>query len=163
VLSRELQELYPRNYLFRLETADALVSQAVIVRQSGNTKDADEMEGEALSIFQALLHERPAHGSGSRPLDLIHFRYGESLLAMRQPQRAAAEFLAATTVSGADASAVSRAHLRAAQALDLAGKRNEALAEYRIVLTRPKVSDLHDQARRGQQQPYKEPPRTAPK
>ena len=154
-MSRELAEKYPRNYLFRLETADALVSEEVIERQASKTKEAETMEGEALSAFETMIHERPAAGAAPRALDLIHFRYGEALLLLGQAQRAATEFLAATTVKGADAGTVSRAHLRAAQSFDLAGKRNEALAEYRVVLSRPNIYDSYDQARRGQKEPYR--------
>lgn len=154
-LSRELQAKYPRNYLFRLETADTLVSQAAIARQASKTKEADAMESEAVSAFETMLHERPAAGAAPRALDLIHFRYGEALLLMGQAQRAATEFLAATTVRGADAGTVSRAHLRAAQSFDLAGKRNEALAEYRVVLSRPNIYDSYDQARRGLKERYR--------
>jgi tetratricopeptide (TPR) repeat protein len=162
-LSRELQEKYPRNYLFRMETADTLVAQAAIARQTGKTREADAMEGEALSTFETMLHERPAAGTAPRALDLIHFRYGEAFLLMGQPQSAAGEFLAATIVKGADAGTVTRAHLRAAQAFDLTGKRNEALAEYRVVLSRPNVYDSYNQARRGQKEPYKEQTRSSPK
>src|SRR6266516_2406770 len=154
-LSRELAENYPRNYLFRLETADTLVSEEVIERQASKTKEAQTMESEALSTFETMLHERPAAGAAPRALDLIHFRYGEALLLLGQAQRAATEFLAATTVKGADAGTVSRAHLRAAQSFDLAGKRNEALAEYRVVLSRPNIYVSYDQARRGQKGPYR--------
>jgi len=154
-LSRELQEKFPRNYLFRLETADTLVSQAAIARQASKTKETDAMESEAVSTFETMLHERPAAGAAPRALDLIHFRYAEALLLMGQAQRAATEFLAATTVRGADAGTVSRAHLRAAQSFDLAGKRNEALAEYRVVLSRPNIYDSYDQARRGQKERYR--------
>jgi tetratricopeptide (TPR) repeat protein len=157
-LSRELQEKYPRNYLFKLETADTLVSLAAIERQASKTKEADAMESEALSTFESMLHERSVAGAAPRALDLIHFRYGEALLLMGQPQRAATEFLAATTVKGAEAGMVSRAHLRAAQSFDLAGKRNEALAEYQVVLSRPNVYDSYDQARRGQKEPYRKNP-----
>jgi hypothetical protein len=154
-LSRELQEKYPRNYLFRLETADSLVSQAASERRASKTKEAEKMELEALSTFEMMLHERPAAGTAPRALDLIHFRYGEAFLLMGHPQSAAGEFLAATTVRGAEAGIVSRAHLRAAQSFDLAGKRSEALAEYRVVLSRPNIYDSYDQARRGQKEPYR--------
>ena len=154
-LSQELQGKYPRNYLFRLETADTLVSRAAIERRASKTKEAETMESEALSTFETMLHERSAAGAAPRALDLIHFRYGEAFLLMGQPQRAAGEFLAATTVRGADAGTVSRAHLRAAQSFDLAGKRSEALAEYRVVLSRPNIYDSYDQARRGQKEPYR--------
>ena len=154
-LSRELHEKYPRNYLFGLETADSLVSQAAIERKASKAKEAEAMESEALSTFETMLHERSAAGAAPRALDLIHFRYGEALLLMGQAEHAAREFLIATTVKGADAGTVSRAHLRAAQSFDLAGKRSEALAEYRVVLARPNVYDSYDQARRGQKEPYR--------
>jgi hypothetical protein len=160
-LSQELQRKYPRNYLFRLETADTLVSQAAIERKASQTREAEKMESEALSMFETMLHERPAAGTAPRALDLIHFRYGEAFLLVGQPQSAAGEFLAATTVRGADAGTVSRAHLRAAQSFDLAGKRSEALAEYRVVLSRPNIYDSYDQARRGQKQPYRERTRSS--
>jgi len=154
-LSRELHEKYPRNYLFSLETADSLASQAAIERQASKAKEAAAMESEAASTFETMLHERPAAGVAPRALDLIHFRYGEALVLMGQAERAAREFLAATTVKGADAGTVSRAHLRAAQAFDLAGMRTEALAEYRVVLSRPNIYDSYDQAHRGQKDPYR--------
>src|SRR6266478_1485273 len=154
-LSRELHEKYPRNYLFSLETADSLASQAAIERQASKTKEAAAMESEAVSTFETMLHERPAAGVAPRALDLIHFRYGEALVLMGQAERAAREFLAATTAKGADAGTVSRAHLRAAQAFDLAGMRTEALAEYRVVLSRPNIYDSYDQAHRGQKDPYR--------
>jgi hypothetical protein len=162
-LSRELQEKYPRNYLFKLETADSLVSQAALARQAGNVKEAGEMESEALRTFEMMLHERPESGAAPRALDLIHFRYGEAFLLMGQPRKAAGEFVAATIVKGADPGTVTRAHLRAAQSFDLAGQRNEALAEYRAVLARPNIFDSYDQARRGEKEPYKEPTRSGPK
>jgi len=154
-LSRELQEKYPRNYLFRLETADSLASQAAIERQVSKSKEADAMESEAVSTFETMLHERSTAGAAPRALDLIHLRYGEVLLLMGHAQRAAREFLTATTVTETDAGTVSRAHLRAAQAFDLAGMRSEALAEYRVVLSRPNIYDSYDQARRGQKEPYR--------
>jgi len=154
-LSRELHEKYPRNYLFSLETADSLASQAAIERQTSKAKDAAALESEAVITFETMLHERSAPGAVPRALDLIHVRYGEALLLMGQAERAAREFLAATTVKGADAATVSRGHLRAAQAFDLAGKRTEALAEYGVVLSRPNIYDSHDQAHRGQKDPYR--------
>ncbi len=155
-VSRELQEKYPRNYLFRLETADTLISQAVTERQANRIKDAVALETEAVSAFDLLLSERSASGAPARALDLIHFRYGEGLLLLGQPGHAAKEFLAATEVNGAEPGLVTRAHLRAAQAFDLAGKRNEALTEYRIALSRPNIYDSLEQARRGLKEPYKQ-------
>lgn len=155
-VSQELQEKYPRNYLFRLETADTLISQAVMERQANRIKEAVALETGAVSAFDLLLRERSASGAPARALDLIHFRYGEALLLLGQPGHAVKEFLAATVVNGAEPGLVTRAHLRAAQALDLAGKRNEALTEYRIALSRPNIYDSLEQARRGLKEPYKQ-------
>jgi tetratricopeptide (TPR) repeat protein len=155
-MSRELQERYPRNYLFRLETADTLILEAVTERQANRIKEAAALETEAAGVFDLLLRARPASGSPARALDLIHFRYGEALLLLGQPEHAAKEFLAATIVTGADPGLATRAHLRAAQTFDLAGKRNEALTEYRIALSRPNIYDSFEQARRGLKEPYKQ-------
>ncbi len=150
-LSRELQEKYPRNYLFRLETADTLTSQAAGERHENRIAAADALEKDALNTFDSLLRERSLPGN-----PVIHFRYGETLLLLGQPERAARQFLAATTVGGAETGLVTGAHLRAGQSLDLAGKRNEAVGEYRIVLTRPNSHDSLEQARRGLKEPYKQ-------
>ncbi|MGH9966941.1 MAG: hypothetical protein ACREBG_03775 [Pyrinomonadaceae bacterium] len=152
-LSRELHQRYPRNYLLSLETADALISLAALDRQT-RSKESDSMEREALDTFEELSRGRPTADDSPRALDLINFRYGEALLLMNQPGRAAEKFLAAAAVRRADAGLVSRAHLLAAQAFDIAGKRHEALDEYRMVLSRPNVYDSHDQARRGLKKPY---------
>ena len=155
MLSRELQGKYPRNYLFKLETADALTSQAIVERQENRVAAADALQKEALSNFEALLAERLASKLSAHPLGLIHFRYGEALLRLSQPENAARQFLAATAVAGAEPELITRAHLRAAQSFDLAGRRNEALTEYRVVVTRPNTQDSVEQARRGLKEPYK--------
>src|SRR5882724_612203 len=77
-VSREMQEKYPRNYLFRLETADTLISQAVTELQANRIKEATALETEAVSTFDLLLHARSASGAPARVLDLIYFRYGEA-------------------------------------------------------------------------------------
>jgi hypothetical protein len=155
-LARELGERYPRNYLFKLEAADALSSQAAIERGAGKPAESARLEREAFAIFDALLREKPARGSAiGHAQDQIHFQYGETLQSAGQFERAAKEFMAATTVAGAEASTVTQAHLRAAQSYDLAGRRNEALAQYRIVITRPDIYDSQSEARRGLREPYK--------
>ena len=50
---------------------------------------------------------------------------------------------------------MTRARLRAAQALDVAGKRDDALAQYKTVLALPNVFDSHEDAKRGLKEPYK--------
>ena len=154
-LSRELGTKYPRNYLFKLEAADALVSQAAIERQANRTAAAQSAEREAFGIFDSLLRGKSTRDVAARSLDLIHFRYGEALMAAGQPERAAKEFLAASGVKSAEQGLVTMSHLRAAQAFDLAGRRNEAVAQYRIVLGRPNVYDSQEEARNGLREPYK--------
>ena len=58
-------------------------------------------------------------------------------------------------LEGADRGAGSQSHLARAVTLHLAGKREEALAQYRAVLARPNVYDSHDLAQKGLRQPFK--------
>lgn len=153
-LARELAAKYPRNYLFRLEAADALVAQAAIERKANHAGAVASAEREAFATFEELLHNSTVRDTAARALDLIHFKYGESLLTAGQPDRAAKEFLATTTVPGAEPGLVTMAHLFAARSLDVAGRRNEALAEYRAVLARTNVYDAHDLAKKGLKEPF---------
>ncbi len=158
--ARELATKYPRNYLFKLEIADALVSQASLER-TANTAAASEHEREAFAIFDALLAAKTKVGRNAssapatRAQDQIHSAYGEALLAAGQFTRAAKEFQASANVRDADAGVATMAHLRAAQSLDLAGQRTSALAEYRTVLARPNVYDSQEEAKRGLREAYK--------
>ena len=154
-LTRELSAKYPRNYLLRLETADALVSLAGVKRKQKDVAGAVEAEKEAFATFNELLRDRNVRDTAARALDLIHFKYGEVLLAAGHHDRAAKEFLAATKVDRAEAGLVTMAHLYAARAYDVGGKRDEALAQYKAVLARPNVYDAHDEAKRGLQKAYK--------
>ena len=149
-LSRELASQYPHSDLFKLETADALVSRAAVERQNNNIPAATDLEREAFGLFETLLHDREA----ARSYDLVHFRYGESLLVTGHPELAAKEFLAVTSATNGEPGLVTMAQLRAAQTLDLMGKRNEAVVRYQTVLNRPNVYDTYDQAARGLREPY---------
>ncbi|HEY0404326.1 MAG TPA: hypothetical protein VGC89_01260 [Pyrinomonadaceae bacterium] len=154
-VTRDLGAKYPRNYLFKLEMADALASQASVERAANHPTEAQKLEREAFTAFDALVRDRSTRESAARLLDLIHFQYGEALLVAGQPEAAAREYLSAAGVTGADTGLVTMARLRAAQAYDLAGQRNEALAQYRSVLGRPNIYDAHDEARQGLREPYK--------
>jgi tetratricopeptide (TPR) repeat protein len=151
-LTRELSVKYPRNYLLRVETADALVSLAAVKRKEKDLAGAVQAEKEAFATFDELLRDR---NTAARALDLIHFKYGEALLMAGYNDRAAKEFLAATKVDRGEPGLITMAHLYAARSYDVAGKRDEALAQYKEVLARPNVYDAHDEARRGLRQAYK--------
>ena len=148
-LTRELSAKYPRNYLLRLETADALVSLAEVKRKNKDIPGAVQAEKEAFATFDELLRDRNVRDTAARALDLIHFKYGEVLLTAGYHDRAAKEFLAATKVDRAEAGLVTMAHLYAGRSYDEAGKREEALAQYKEVLARPNVYDAHEEAKKA--------------
>ena len=153
--ARQLSVKYPRNYLYRLETADALVSQATMANRADNASTDADPAREAFAIYEALLHDKEVAGTAACLKDLIHFKYGEALFKIGRTERAAAEFLAAAKTEGADERLATMAYLYAAKALDAGNKRAEAVAQYRLVLSRPDVYDAHNQAREGLREPYK--------
>jgi tetratricopeptide (TPR) repeat protein len=155
-ITRELAARYPRNYIFKLELADALVSQAETLR-AADPAAASKIEQEAFATFESLINDRPARGTATRQLDQVHFQYAEALFNAGQTERAAREFVAAASVANAEASLATMAHLRAAQSLDLAGRRADALAQYKAVLARPDVFKAHEAAERGLKEPYRKP------
>ena len=157
--ARELAAKYPRNYIFRIEAADALAWQATTLRPNDAAR-AEQAEREAFAILDALLRERGALRGVTpreRALDLIHSRYGDVLVVAGQPGRATQQYLAAANTNGAEESLATMARLRAAQAYDLAGQRQEAVALYEAVLARPNVYDSHETARRGLREPFRRP------
>lgn len=154
-MARDLSAKYPRNYLFRMETADALVSLAVQERKAGKPADAAKAEQEAFRTFDDLLRDRTVRETVSKALDLVHFKYGEVLLLAGNGDRAASEFLSVTKIEKAEPALVTMSHLNAARAYDLVGKRNDAMNQYRQVLTRPDIFDAHDEAKKGMREPYK--------
>jgi hypothetical protein len=154
--ARELTASYPRSYLFRLAEADALVSQAADQRRTGQLAAAASLQREAFAIFDSMLNSESARDSPAAPGELIHFVYGEALLKAGLAASAAPQFLAAASRPRADASIVTMAHLRGAQAFDLAGRRREAMAQYEMVMKRPDVYNSRDRAAQGLRKPYQE-------
>jgi tetratricopeptide (TPR) repeat protein len=154
-VARELSAKYPRNYLLRLETADALVSIAGVKRKQNDLEGAAQAEKEALATFDELLRDKNVRNTAARALDLIHFKYGEVLMAAGYHDRAAKEFLAATRVDRGEAGLITMAHLYAARSYDAAGKRDDALTQYKQVLSRPNVYDAHDEAKKGLKEAFK--------
>jgi tetratricopeptide (TPR) repeat protein len=154
-IARELVAKYPRNYLYRLEAADALVLQAAQEREANHATVTSATENEAFATFDSLLKDKAVRDTAARAFDLIHFKYGEALMTAGQYEKAAKEFLASADVPGAQQGLATMAHLYAARALDLAGKRNDAVTQYRAVLGRPNVYDAHDQAQAGLKEAFK--------
>lgn len=154
-ITRDLSAKYPRNYLFRLETADALVAIAAEKRKQNDTVSAVQAEKEAFATFDELLRDRNVRETANKAMDLIHFKYGEALFIAGQSERAAKEFLAATKAERGEPGLITMAHLYAARAYDVAGKRDDAVTEYKQVLARPNVYDAHDEAKKGLREKYK--------
>lgn len=133
----QLSAKYQRSYLLKLEKAYTLVS----------LKRADD----AYAAFEDLLKDPAAAAA----VDLVHYQYAEALASNKEHKRAAEHFMEVPKSKGADANLATLALLRAAQALDLAGQRNDAVAQYKAVLARPNVYDTREQAEKGLKQPFK--------
>jgi len=135
-LLEQLISKYPRSYLLKLERASALVTL--------NRLD------EAYAVFDSLLKDPTAASA----LDLVHYQYAEALARSQEHRRAAAEFTAVSRVERGDVSLATVSRLRAAQMYDLAGERQEAVAQYKEVLALPNVYDTRQQAEKGLTRPF---------
>jgi tetratricopeptide (TPR) repeat protein len=131
-----LSEKYPRSYLVKLEKASTLVTL--------------KRSEDAYQAFEDLLKD-----PGAAPAaDLINYQYAEALALNKEYRRAAEHFLAVPKSTGADANLATVALLRAAQVYDLGGQRDEAISNYKTVLSRPNVYDTRVQAERGLKEPF---------
>jgi len=135
-LLEQLSSKYPNSYLLKLERASTLVTL--------NRSD------EAYAVFESLLKDP----SAASALDLINYQYAEALARNKDYKRAVASFIAVNQVQGGDANLATISRLRAAQMCDLAGERQEAIAHYNVVLTRPNVYDTKQQAEKGLNKPF---------
>jgi hypothetical protein len=106
----------------------------------------------AYEAFENLLKDPAA----APAVDLIHYQYAEALALGHDYKRAAEHFLEVPKSKGADANLATLALLRTAQLYDLAGQRNDAVAQYKEVLARPNVYDTREQAEKGLKQPFKD-------
>lgn len=154
-IARELSAKYPRNYLYKLEIADALVSQAALERKANQPAATSAAETEAFATFETLLRDKTLRETAGKALDLIHFKYGEALMTAGLHERATKQFMAAASAPGGHPGLATMALLYAGRALDLGGKRNDAMAQYRAVLSRPNVYDAHEQAQEGLKEAYR--------
>src|SRR5262249_37166471 len=135
-LLEELTVKYPRNYLYGLDRAAALGRM--------------DMGCESYAAFDQILNNDRAQAL----VDLIHYKYGEALLASGEFARASEQFIAVTETPRADSALVSLARLGQGQSLDAMGQRASALEQYQIVLAREDVFDSHDRAHRYEKRPY---------
>jgi hypothetical protein len=149
-VSRELADHYSRNYLFKLQLADALTAKIPASRQV----NVDQLE--ISRLFNSLLSDKRLEPS---TVDLVHFRYGETLLQLGDSGRALGEFQRVANDNSADIGLRALSRLRVAQCLDLEGKRNEALATYRLILADPTSNEVQEAARKGLREMYQLQPK----
>ena len=57
-IARELSAKYGRNYLYKLEMADALVAQAALERAANDATATSAAETEAFATFEGLIHDK---------------------------------------------------------------------------------------------------------
>jgi tetratricopeptide (TPR) repeat protein len=145
-VTRDLVSRYPRNYLFKLQLADGLT------RRSLNTSSsAEQDQAEVFKIFEFLISNGSKENSPN-----LYFRYGEALLLLGNSVSATKQFQIVINSPNALPRLRVLSQLRLAQSLDLAGKRNEALSQYRVVLKSSSNKQVQDEARRGLREPYKQ-------
>jgi len=128
---------YPRNYLFGVERASMLY-------RTGHAE-------EGARAFADLLKDERVGGQAT---DLVNFQWGEALLAKQDYAGAIARYKEVQRWPKSEASLVSLAHLHVGEALDALGKREEAMAEYQVVLKRENIFDSHKLASQYVKRPY---------
>lgn len=136
-LISDLTTHYPRNYIFGLERASMLYR--IGRPDEGGRAFAELLKDERVTAQVA---------------DLVNYQWGEALANKKDYEGAIARFKDVQRWPKSNAGLVSLAHLRAGEALDAIGKRDEAMAEYQMVLKRENVFDSHKLAAQYVKTPY---------
>jgi tetratricopeptide (TPR) repeat protein len=136
-LVRELQEKYPANFILRLE--------------EGNTLSELKRYDEAAAVFEKLT-ATPRAMSEAR--DFVEFSYAEALRKNGDHKEALAHYERVAAWKGADADLVTLARLGAGQCLDALGRRQDAIASYKLVLQRAEILDSRKRAEGYLKTPY---------
>ncbi len=128
---------YPRNYIFGVERASMLY-------RTGHAEDGAR-------VFADLLKDDRVAGQA---IDLVNYQWGESLRGLQDYAGAIARYKEVQRWTKSDQGLISLAHLHVGEALDALGKRDEAMAEYQVVLKRENVFDSHKLAAQYVKKPY---------
>jgi tetratricopeptide (TPR) repeat protein len=128
---------YPRNYIFGLERASMLY-------RNGQSNEGGRAFAELLKDDRVT----------AQVADLVNYQWGEALSSKQEYETALARFKEVQRWPKSNAGLISLAHLRAGEALDALGKRDEAMAEYQMVLKRENVFDSHRLATQYVKKPY---------
>lgn len=132
-----LVKQYPRNYIFGMERAGMLY-------RTGKPEEG------AQAFADLLKDDRVA----TQAIDLVNFQWGEALHDRQNFPQAIARYKEVQRWAKSAPSLVSMSHLHAGEALDALGKRDEAVAEYQLVLKRENVFDSHKLASQYVKKPY---------
>jgi tetratricopeptide (TPR) repeat protein len=132
-----LANKYQRNYLLGVERAGMLFRMNRV--QEGNQAFGDLLKDSR--IAQAAE-------------DLVNYQWGEALLEKTSYDQAIERYAAVIKSSRSNESLISLSHLHSGLALDALGKREQAVAEYQIVLKRENVYDSHKLAGEYVKKPY---------
>jgi tetratricopeptide (TPR) repeat protein len=138
-----LARQYPHNFLFALE-------QANLLKDSGQGMPA-------IAAYQALL-ARAVQPGGYYPdphLEMAYYGLGEAARGQRQIVKAATAYQKAAVQSTASPLMQRRAHLAAAEMLDLLGEHAQARKQYDAVLAFGADSDQAESATKYEKSPYK--------
>ena len=87
-------------------------------------------------------------------VDLVNYQWGESLRGLHDYAAAISRYKEVHRWPKSDQGLISLAHLHVGEALDALGKRDEAMAEYQVVLKRENVFDSHKLAGQYVKKPY---------
>lgn len=141
-IARELHRRYPENFLLHL-------NQGQILERMGKQEEAIEvyldvirLAGEGRKNYQKV------------PLETFRYTVGSKLVALGERQRALALFRQATRDPGTPEREKALSHLRAGEILDLLGKREEAVSQYRVVRELTEFEDSHEFASQYLDDPY---------
>ena len=134
---RTLKAKYPLNYVLALEEANVLAKM----------KRYDE----AFPAYDALLSSQRVNAEAK---DFVAYAYAEALRESGHNEKAIAIYGIVWTWQGADPDLVTLARLGAGQCHDVLGQRDQALAQYRMVLRRADILDSRKRAEEFTKKPY---------
>lgn len=121
-----LAKKYPHNYLFGVERAGMLY-------RLGRADEGAEAFADLLKNERVVVEV----------VDLVNFQWAEALLARGDYQAAIERYNQVKRWAKSAPELVSLSYLHSGQALDALGRRDEAVAEYQVVLKRENVFDSH--------------------
>jgi tetratricopeptide (TPR) repeat protein len=138
----ELEQLYPHDYLFRLEEANL-------------RKDAGEGM-RAVDAYREIVadNEKPGYFASTK-MELTYFGLGDALRGQRHYPEAAEAYERAGNAPGVSPELKVRSLVDAGQCHDLNGERQQAVKDYQAAIDAGPNTSRADAARKGLRSPYK--------